>query len=176
MKKIVAFSGSNSLNSINQSLIIAASKLHNNVEFEIISLRDFRAPIYSIDTEMENGMPAKMEALSSLISQADALLISTPEHNGATTTVMKNTIDWLSRIEQKLYQNKPVVFLSTSPGPRGGSGALSYFTNAAPYQGAKVVGSRAIGSFQNHVINNAFVDGEEKQKVSTLLKSLVAKL
>ena len=176
MKKIIAFAGSNSKNSINQSLIIAASKLSKEVEFQIISLRDYTAPIYSIDDENENGIPKNMEELSKLISSADGLLISTPEHNGATPAVMKNTIDWLSRIGQKIYQDKPVVFLSTSPGPRGGAGALSYFVSSAPYQGANVIGSKAFGSFQNHVVNNEFVEGEEKMEMMTLITSLIASL
>ena len=176
MKKILAFSGSNSKNSINQSLIHTMTKLNNDVEFEVISLRDFEAPMYSVDAESENGFPESMKKLSALISSADGLLISTPEYNGATPAVMKNTIDWLSRIEQKLYQNKPVVFLSASPGPRGGAGALGYFTMAAPYQGANLIGSKALGGFQNLVSNDEFIDEATKKEMTELLNSLVSSL
>jgi len=50
------------------------------------------------------------------IGEADALLISFAEHNGSYTAVFKNLYDWTSRIDMKVYQDKPVVMLSTSIG------------------------------------------------------------
>ena len=173
MKKIIAFSGSNSANSINQSLIRATTKLSDKAEFQVLDLRDYPAPMYGVDEEGANGIPSKIQDLHSAMKAADGLIISTPEHNGATPAFFKNTIDWLSRIDAKLYLNKPVVFLSTSPGGRGGMTALSYFTNSAPHQGAEVIGSHSIGSFHNHVNNDQFVEGDEKKAVQELVEALI---
>ncbi|NRA13558.1 MAG: NAD(P)H-dependent oxidoreductase [Crocinitomicaceae bacterium] len=116
MGKILAFSGSNSKNSINQKLVQATAELVESNEVEVIDLRDYDAPLYGIDLETEKGIPESMKKLSAKMGSVDGYIISTPEHNGSMSALLKNTIDWLSRIEQKAFQNKPTVFLSTSPG------------------------------------------------------------
>ena len=115
-KRILAFSGSNSKNSINQKLVQATAELVESNEVEVIDLRDYDAPLYGIDLETEKGIPESMKKLSAKMGSVDGYIISTPEHNGSMSALLKNTIDWLSRIEQKAFQNKRTVFLSTSPG------------------------------------------------------------
>ena len=65
MKKILAFSGSNSSASINQRFVHAVSKLVEGVD--IIDLRDYDAPIYSQDIEAATGLPENILKLYDLI-------------------------------------------------------------------------------------------------------------
>ena len=160
MGKIIAFSGSNSSQSINQQFVKAASGLLKDVEVEIIDLRDYPAPVYGIDLEMSDGIPSTMEALKEKMDGADGFLVSSPEHNGSMPAVLKNTIDWLSRMEQKVFQEKPTVFMSTSPGPRGGVSALEHLVAIMPYRGANIVGSYSLGSFGEHVVNGVLSEGK----------------
>jgi len=82
---------------------------------------------------------AKIKKLSSAVSFA--------EHNGSYTAAYKNIFDWASRIEQKVFQNKAMVILSTSPGPGGASSVLAAATGSAPYFAADVKASLSIPSF-----------------------------
>lgn len=175
MKKIIAFSGSNSSKSINQKLATIAAGYVKNVEVEILDLRDYEAPLYGIDLEEEQGIPAGMKELSLKFASADGFIVSSPEHNGSMPAVLKNTIDWLSRIEQKVFGNKPTLFLSTSPGPRGGISALQHLVTIMPFRGANVVGGISIGSFQTKVENNKIIgkEGEELELKITELEALI---
>ncbi|MDX2361292.1 MAG: NAD(P)H-dependent oxidoreductase [Crocinitomicaceae bacterium] len=171
MSKIIAFSGSNSKSSINQQLITVVAELVEGSEVEVIDLRDFPAPVYGIDLEMEEGMPAKMVELNGKLAEADGFIISSPEHNGSMPAVLKNTIDWLSRIEQKVFNDKPTIFMSTSPGPRGGMSALEHLVAIMPYRGAKVVGSYSLGSFGENLVDGK-LNADKHSEIQEVLRSL----
>lgn len=171
MKKIIAFSGSNSSRSINQKLIHMVSKYINGAHIEVIDLRDFPAILYGIDEEEANGIPASIKALKKTLDTADGFIISTPEHNISIPVMLKNTIDWLSRIESKFFNHKPVVFLSTSTGARGGKSALQHLVTIMPFRGAQIIGSHSIGSFNEKVVDGDLIDSE-KTIVLELVKQL----
>ncbi|MFT4753875.1 MAG: chromate reductase [Salibacteraceae bacterium] len=172
MKKIIAFSGSNSSTSINQQLIIAASSMAKNTAVEVVSLRDFEAPIFGTDLETESGFPESMKNLFEKMTSADGFIVSTPEHNGFMPAVLKNTIDWLSRMGRKVFNDKPVVFLSSSPGGRGGASALGQMLAIMPHQGAKVIGGHSVGSFFDKFKDGALLDGEDKEAILKLVNEL----
>lgn len=173
MKKIIAFAVSNSKNSINHQLIEAVSQLLQNVEVEIINLRDYPAVIYGIDEEQENGYPDKMIELNEKLKEAQGYIISTPEHNGSMPAFFKNAIDWLSRIEKSVLNDLPTVFLSTSPGPRGASSAGSHLAAIMPYRGTKVIGYHSVGSFNEKVIEGKLIEGEDKVAIEKLIDELL---
>ncbi len=123
--KILGFAGSNSKKSINKSLVHYASSLFEGAQVNLIDLNDFAVEIYSIDLELEKGIPKKIIELAGLINRVDLLIVSLAEHNGSYTVAFKNVYDWLSRIpNQKVFQEKPILLMATSPGARGGRGVL----------------------------------------------------
>ena len=124
MKKIIAFAGSSSKNSINKQLATYTAHLFENSEVEVLNLNDYEMPIYSVDKETETGIPQLAHDFYAKIGSADLLVISFAEHNGAYSTAFKNIFDWTSRINSKTFQGKPTLLLATSPGPRGGSSVL----------------------------------------------------
>ncbi len=172
MKKVLAFSGSNSAQSINQQLINAVSVLNHDFQIDVVDLRDFPAPLYGIDVEIEKGIPDTMVALRTLMLKYDAYIVSSPEHNGSMPAFFKNTLDWLSRQEGKIFHDKPVIFLSTSQGARGGASVLKHLLEIMPYRGAKIVGGHGVGEFSKKVINHKFVECEDKQIITELLRKL----
>jgi len=123
-KKILAFGASNSINSINKKLATYAAKQIENADITILDLNDFEMPIYSIDRENNTGIPDLAVQFKKHIKEADGLVISFAEHNGAYTTAFKNIMDWMSRMEGTVWENKPMFLLSTSPGGRGGKSVL----------------------------------------------------
>ena len=65
-----------------------------------ISLADYPLPIMDEDLEKEKGVPENAVKLGRLIAAHDGLLIATPEYNGSIPPLLKNTIDWVSRVRQ----------------------------------------------------------------------------
>ncbi len=124
-KKIIAFGASNSSISINRIFAEYASKQLKQVNFELLDLNDFEMPIYSYDRENISGIPDLAHQFKALIEGSSGILISFAEHNGAYSTAFKNIYDWASRIESKVWGNRPMLLMATSPGGYGGKSVLA---------------------------------------------------
>jgi NAD(P)H-dependent FMN reductase/SAM-dependent methyltransferase len=153
--KLLAFAASSSKKSINNSLVQHAAdrlrlELLPELKVELLDLNDYEMPIYSIDREMKHGIPVPARQFLKKIGEADALMVSYAEHNGLYTAAFKNLFDWASRIEAKVFQDKPMVVLSTSPGPKGGANVLKAALNSAPHFGAEVVSSLSVPLFHEN--------------------------
>jgi len=149
-KKILAFGASNSTKSINKQLASYAANLFKNNTVELLDLNDYEMPIYSIDRENKLGIPQLAHAFYEKIGNADLILISFAEHNGAYSTAFKNIFDWMSRINGKTFQEKPMLLLATSPGARGGSSVLEIANKRFPFQGGVVKGSFSLPNFNDN--------------------------
>ncbi len=150
--KIVAFGASSSTSSINKELAaFAATTLRDefapNADVQVLDLNDFEMPIYSNDREKADGIPTLAKQFFETISNADALIISFAEHNGSYSAAYKNSFDWMSRIDSKVFQGKPTLMLSTSPGKGGANSVLTSATNSAPHFNADLRGSLSVPSF-----------------------------
>lgn len=151
-QKILAFAASNSRRSINKQLVTHATEvlkteINGDVDVEILDLNDLEMPIFSIDRETEDGIPELAQIFLDKIAAADMLLISYAEHNGNYTAAYKNIFDWASRIETKVFQDKPMVIMSTSPGRNGGANSLRIAKDSAPHFRADVKASFSVGQF-----------------------------
>ncbi|MDO6596901.1 NAD(P)H-dependent oxidoreductase [Oceanihabitans sp. 2_MG-2023] len=155
MKKIIAFAGSNSKQSINKKLAVYTANLVENCEVEVLDLNDFELPIYGIDYETENGVPDNAKVLLEKIKSSDGVVLSLAEHNGAYATVFKNILDWMSRIDGKLWSDKPMLLMATSPGARGGATVLEIAKGRFPYMGGNIIADFSLPSF-----NDNFSDGK----------------
>lgn len=117
--KVVALSGSLRAKSYNNAALQAAVALAP----EGLSIRvvDYSAvPLYNGDVQAK-GFPASVQALGAEIAQADGLLIASPEYNFSVSGVLKNAIDWLSRLNPQPLKGKPTAILSATMGPLGGA-------------------------------------------------------
>ncbi len=168
MKKIVAFAGSTSSTSINKKLAIFAAKNLKNTAFDVIDLRDFTLPIYSSDEE-QNGFPEDAQKFSDLLDNYDGFILSLAEHNGSYAAAFKNIFDWSSRIEKKVFRDKPLLLMATSPGGRGGTTVLQAAATSFPHMGAKSIVSFSLPSFYDNFKDGTIVNDE----LSTLLKERV---
>jgi chromate reductase len=126
--KILAFAASSSKKSINKRLVTYAASLLEGADVEVLDLNDFEMPLFSVDKEEELGHPALAKAFLSKIAASDALIISFAEHNGSYSAAYKNLFDWCSRAGAKVFHDKPLVLLATSPGARGAASVLAAAT------------------------------------------------
>jgi NAD(P)H-dependent FMN reductase len=148
--KIIAFAGSNSLQSINKKLVNYAATLLPQHEVETLDIKDYELPIYAIDRERMEGIHDNALKFAAKIDEADAILLSLAEHNGSYTAVFKNLFDWISRIpNRKAWAEKPMFLMATSTGARGGLGVLEAAINRFPRNGGVVVDSFSLPSFND---------------------------
>ena len=81
-----------------------------------------RLPLYDGDLE-DTGIPAEVTALAEAVVAADALLIACPEYNKGPPGVLKNALDWLSRVRPNPIWSKPLAIVSATAGRAGGERA-----------------------------------------------------
>lgn len=172
MKTILSIGASTSSTSINQQLADYAASQIPDATVTSFSIRTLSLPIYSEDEEKENGIPADAHTFLEAIRSHDALVVSLAEHNGSYTAAFKNLFDWTSRIEQKLWSDKPMLLLSTSPGPRGASTVLAAAQATFPHLGGNIIDSLSLPSFYDN-----FSDGKiSDEKLSSELNQSIKKL
>ena len=147
---IIAFAASNRKKSINKQLVKYAASLLDKVKVEVLDLNDYELPLYSQDREEDIGHPQLAKDFLAKIANSDGIIISFAEHNGSYTVAYKNIFDWCSRIEPKVFSDKPMVLLSTSPGSRGGASGLAAAVQSAPHFNGIVKASLAIPSFNDN--------------------------
>ncbi len=120
---VLGISGSLRAASLNTTLLRAAAGLApDGVTIDIATLHDI--PLYDGDVEAV-GTPDEVTALANRLAAADAVLISSPEYNYSLPGVLKNGIDWLSRVKTKPFAGKPLAIMGTSPG-RFGTARMQY--------------------------------------------------
>jgi len=179
MKKIIAFTGSNHSNSIHQQLLnIAIEKVVEN-EVTMVDLSDFPLPIYSLDIEAK-GIPQEVYHLKEEFVKHDAIIIATPEHNGSMPAYLKNVIDWLSRLvpaKSPFFGNetKPVLLMSTSPGPTGGATNIKTMTELMPWWGGDVKGTYSLGSYFEKMVDGKLTPDAD-QEITNLIRTFEAQL
>ena len=148
--KVLAIGATNSTTSINQKLAAYTAGLVEGAQVEVLDLNDFEMPIYSEKREQDSGIHRHAQRFFDKIGESDAVVISFAEYNGSYTAAFKNIFDWVSRIDMRVYQGKPVVMLATSPGPAGATSVLSSAVNSASYFDADVKGSMSVPSFYDN--------------------------
>jgi chromate reductase, NAD(P)H dehydrogenase (quinone) len=122
MAKLVLISGSLRRESLNSAAIRAVQRVATATPGvdEAVVLALHRIPFYDGDVEVA-GQPAPLWEARELITEADALIISTPAYNGMFPGVLKNALDWFSRPPgRSVLAGRVTAILSASPGPRGG--------------------------------------------------------
>ena len=172
MKRIITLGGSSSQASINKRLAEYAGSLVDNVEVVNLDLNEFELPLYSIDEEKANGFNDDLKKLDRTIEEADGIILSLAEHNGAYTAAFKNAFDWLSRIESKTWRNKPMMLLSTSPGARGGKSVMTMALDRFPRHDGNIVFSLSVPNFGDNFKNGELINSE----LNSELKKGIAEL
>ncbi|MBY8916545.1 NAD(P)H-dependent oxidoreductase [Nitratireductor sp. L1-7-SE] len=100
--KILVFAGSIRTGAFSGQTADAAMKelAQQGAEVTRISLADYPLPIMDQDLEKEKGIPENAYRLGRLIAAHDGVLIASPEYNASIPPLLKNTIDWVSRISK----------------------------------------------------------------------------
>jgi chromate reductase, NAD(P)H dehydrogenase (quinone) len=130
--KVLVFAGSIRTGSFNARLAAIAAKEIARAEAEVtrISLLDFPLPLYDGDLEARSGPPENAVKLKRMFCAHQGVFIASPEYNASLTPLLKNTIDWISRVREKqepplsAYRNRVFALGAASNGTLGGMRSL----------------------------------------------------
>lgn len=158
--KLVVFGASNSKKSKNRRLANWAAS-QTGLQYDLLDLNDYEMTIFSVDKEAESGIPQLAHDFRNKLMEADGIIISFAEYNGAYTSAFKNIFDWFSRIGNPRWLEKPMLLLSTSPGKRGAATALDVAVRTFPHQGGKVIDHFSLPSFNENFDDEKGIIKEE---------------
>jgi chromate reductase len=106
--------------------------------------------IFSIDRELESGIPALAYEFKKQVKDVDGIVISFTKHNGAYSAAFKNVFDWISRIEKDVWMNKPMFLLATSPGKHSGKSVFNIAVTKFRRMNTNTIVSFSLPSFRNN--------------------------
>ena len=160
--KILVIPGSLRTGSLNARLAAAAAHelAVSGAEVTRLSLSDFPLPIYDGDLQAKSGVPKHAVNLKRMIGAHHGVLIVTPEHNSSVPALVKNTIDWISRV-QDLHESRGQVFrgavfaIASASGNRlGGTRALAALRLILSACHAQVIPNQLALSFAEHAYDD----------------------
>jgi NAD(P)H-dependent FMN reductase len=132
LPKILVFSGSTRAGSYNVKLAALAAKELTLIDAEVtrISLADYPLPIYEADFNARSGEPANAVKLKHMIMAHHGVFITSPEYSASVTPLLKNAIDWVSRVRERgdptyaAFKGRVFAIAAASPGLGGGLQSL----------------------------------------------------
>lgn len=130
--RVLLFSGSARSGSLNGRLAMEMVKILalKDAEPTLVSLADYAMPIYDGDLEQSKGVPEAAVRLRDMMLSHEGIFIATPEYNQSLPALLKNTLDWISRIRPDKdrpvspWKSRAFAIGSASPGHFGGSRSL----------------------------------------------------
>ncbi|MEU3795820.1 NADPH-dependent FMN reductase [Streptomyces fructofermentans] len=124
--QVLVFGASVRAGSANARLASLVARLlsASGASVDLASMRDFDMPLYDGDVEAAEGVPVGARAMYDRLDQSHAFVIASPEYNASLPGVLKNAIDWVSRIRPQPFKTKHALLLSASPSLVGGNRGL----------------------------------------------------
>ncbi|MFB7495434.1 NADPH-dependent FMN reductase [Streptomyces sp. NPDC056161] len=124
--RVLVFGGALRADSANSRLAALVARLVSDTgaTVDLAGMREFGMPLYDGDVEAAEGLPPGALALRDRIDRNDAFVISSPEYNASVPGVLKNAIDWVSRVRPQPFKTKHALLVSASPSLVGGNRGL----------------------------------------------------
>ncbi len=119
MSKVITICGSLRKGSFNRMLVKALPALAPP-GMTLSESPSIEMPLYNADIQAQ-GIPAPVTAFADAVRAADGVIVVTPEYNFTIPGGLKNAFDWISRLKDQPFVNKPVAIQSASGGPVGGA-------------------------------------------------------
>lgn len=174
--KLLGICGALRRASTNRLLLNEAARIYGPAQFSEANLR---LPLYDGDLETGEGIPADVQTLADQIAAADAVLISSPEYNAAVSGVLKNALDWVSRVKGNPWAGKPVAIMSAAAGRAGGArGQYSLRLCLATFQTRLLQGPEMMLAASGSAFDKAgqLVDARSQKSLTNLVEALRAEV
>ena len=181
--KVLVFAGSIRTGSHNARLAALAAKelALAGADVTRISLEDFPLPIYDGDDEAKSGVPAHARNLKQMMAEHQGVFIASPEYNASITPLLKNTIDWISRVRDRgeaplaVFKGRVFALGGASDSPYGALRSLMALRQVLELGCGALVLPEQITVFR---ASEAFdeMDNLKEERAATSLKRVVARL
>jgi chromate reductase, NAD(P)H dehydrogenase (quinone) len=180
--RILVIPGSLRTGSHNAKLAMAAAYefAQAGVDVTRISLGDFPLPIYDGDLQAKSGVPKNAINLKRMMGSHHGVVIVTPEYNSSVPPLVKNAIDWITRVQDphesrgQVFREKPFALAAASEGRLGGTRALAALRLILSACHATVVPNQLALSFADQAYDD--MDRLKNQADIEALKALVRQL
>lgn len=132
--RLLFLSGSARTGSFNRQLAELGARIAeaNGIPSAFCDLGDYPMPLYDGDNERLEGPPVNARKLKSLFALHTGILITCPEYNASLSPLLKNTLDWISRVREEndeeaidVFRTRVFALASASPGGMGGLRGLN---------------------------------------------------
>ena len=156
--KLVAFCGSLRKGSFNRMALQAfAERAPAGTTVETIEIGDW--PLYDADIQAQ-GFPDKVQAAQKAMLAADGIVFASPEYNYSVSGVLKNAIDWLSRMTPQPFAGKPMAVFGASGGPLGTARAQYHLRQMMVFLDGRFINKPEvmIGAAQTKFVDGKFND------------------
>jgi chromate reductase, NAD(P)H dehydrogenase (quinone) len=127
--RLLIVPGSARSGSLNKALaqVAAAAGRAAGAAVTLVDLRDFPLPVYDGDLEKRDGVPAPALELAGVFRTHAAVLFVSPENNASMSALLKNTLDWMSRLRgDDPFAGRVAGLMAASPGALGGLRGLAH--------------------------------------------------
>lgn len=181
--RVALLPGSIRAASVHQQLAAALVPLlvARGVEAEVIDLSEYPMPLYHGDDEAELGQPATAVALRDRLADFDGLMFVSPEYNGGPSALLKNSIDWVTRVDRAVFKPLLIGLAAASPGQRGGRNGLSVMRSIVEHLRLELVDhdlsiAQAGDAFELVDGNPAFVRALDVEAAEMFVSTYAARL
>ncbi len=131
--RLLFFAGSSRTGSYNQRLAELGAKIAeaNGIASTFADIGEYPMPLYNGDDEATSGPPENAYKFKELMAAHTGIFIASPEYNSSITPLLKNTLDWVSRVREpapsgaEVYKTRVFALGSASPGGMGGLRSLT---------------------------------------------------
>jgi NAD(P)H-dependent FMN reductase len=182
--RILVFAGSIRAHALSGITADAATRelALQGAEVTRISLADYPLPIFDQDLEREKGVPDNAVKLASLVASHDGFLIATPEYNASLPPLLKNAIDWISRVKQdssgraiRAFSGKPGAICSSSNGAFAGIRAANHLRAVLVHCQAEIVSAQCSVGRAQEAFDEAgnLTDEATSKKMATTCRALL---
>ena len=181
--RLLFFAGSTREGSYNKKLAELGRHIAeaNGIEAVFVDLKDYPMPLYNGDLEARDGPPETAREFKALLGEYQGVFIASPEYNSGTTPLLKNTIDWVTRVKAKgetgleVYKTRVFAISGASPGGYGAMRSLLHLRQSLEVGvGATVIlqqiaVSRAMDAFDN---DGSLKDKGQQELCKTVVEAL----
>ena len=137
----------------------------------LIDLNDYDMLVFSVDRE-KKGFPEAAHLFLKQIENCDVIICSLAEHNRSYSAAFKNIFDWASRINVKVFQDKPMFLMTASPGGYGGGNVMNTAKTFFPNFGADIKETFSLPKFyENFHLESGVINPELLKELKTKIES-----
>lgn len=171
--------GSTRTGSLNTRLagVIADELEARGVAADHVDLAEYPMDLYDPDEEARRGQPPAARKLFDRLDGHDGLIIVSPEYNGGPPPVLKNALDWVSRIDRGVLKPMLHGIAAASPGGRGGQTVIKVWKLLYEHMGLDAhPGKISLGRADDAFGDEGLVRPEDAEMLAAYLDGYVATL